>query len=156
MIQQKNQTIHIAENLRELRRVKKYTIEAVAEKIGVTRQAVTKWENGDSVPDIVNCTALAKLYDVSLDDLINHDEKMAGFGIPPKGKHIFGIAKVGERGQIVLPKEARKLFKIEKGDGFVVLGDENPETLGIALVPVESFMGLAEELYKKLGSPKDD
>ena len=41
----------------------------------------------------------------------------------PKGKYIFGTVKVGERGQIVIPKEARDIFKIEPGDNLLVLGD---------------------------------
>lgn len=42
----------------------------------------------------------------------------------PKGKHIFGTVKVGEKGQIVIPKEARDLFSIKPGDTLLVLGDE--------------------------------
>ncbi|MBQ2734206.1 MAG: AbrB/MazE/SpoVT family DNA-binding domain-containing protein [Clostridia bacterium] len=42
----------------------------------------------------------------------------------PKGKHIFGTVKVGEKGQIVIPKEARDLFAIRPGDTLLILGDE--------------------------------
>ena len=42
----------------------------------------------------------------------------------PKGKHLFGTAKVGEKGQIVIPKEARELFGIKPGDTLLILGDE--------------------------------
>ena len=41
----------------------------------------------------------------------------------PKGPHIFGTAKVGDRGQIVIPKEARSFFGIEPGDTLLILGD---------------------------------
>ena len=41
----------------------------------------------------------------------------------PKGKYIFGTVKVGEKGQIVIPKEARVRFSIEPGDTLLVLGD---------------------------------
>ena len=41
------------------------------------------------------------------------------------GKHIFGTGKVGEKGQIVIPKEARTIFHIEPGDTLLILGDEN-------------------------------
>lgn len=41
------------------------------------------------------------------------------------GRHIFGTAKVGEKGQIVIPKEARKLFNITAGDTLLILGDES-------------------------------
>ncbi len=41
-----------------------------------------------------------------------------------KGSHIFGTAKVGEKGQIVIPKEARELFHIAPGDTLLILGDD--------------------------------
>lgn len=41
-----------------------------------------------------------------------------------KGQHIFGTVKVGEKGQIVIPKEARQIFDIKSGDTLLVLGDE--------------------------------
>jgi AbrB family looped-hinge helix DNA binding protein len=43
----------------------------------------------------------------------------------PNGKHIFGTVKVGEKGQIVIPKEARDVFGISAGDTLLVLGDDN-------------------------------
>ena len=42
----------------------------------------------------------------------------------PKGHYIFGTVKVGERGQIVIPREARDKFDIKAGDTLLVLGDE--------------------------------
>ena len=42
----------------------------------------------------------------------------------PRGKHFFGTVKVGEKGQIVIPKEARDIFKIETGETLLVFGDE--------------------------------
>lgn len=143
----KMQKNNIAHNLTTLRQLNKYTQEDVAEQIGVSRQAVAKWESGESVPDIVNCDALAQLYNVELDDLIHHDQEQTGFYVPPKGKHIFGTVCVGERGQIVLPKQARDVFKIKPGDRLVVLGDESLEHPGIALIKEEFFWGIAQ-LFK--------
>ena len=54
----------------------------------------------------------------------------------PKGKHIFGTVKVGEKGQIVIPKEARDIFNIKPGDTLLLLGDE---AQGIAIVKNELF-----------------
>ncbi len=54
-----------------------------------------------------------------------------------KGKYIFGVSKVGEKGQIVIPKDARKLFNIAPGDSFLVVGDIKK---GIALVKVDEFV----------------
>lgn len=136
----KKQSNMISANLTTLRQYHKYSQEDVAEKIGVTRQAVAKWESGETVPDILNCGALAQLYDVSVDDLIYYDQKTAKLPIPPRGKHLFGTVKVGERGQIVLPKKARDLFHISPGDLLVVLGDENPQSAGIALIPGDSIL----------------
>ena len=48
------------------------------------------------------------------------------------GKYLFGICKVGERGQIVIPKEARELFHLNPGDEILVLGDKEK---GIAILP---------------------
>ncbi|MFU7515286.1 helix-turn-helix domain-containing protein [Clostridium sp. HCS.1] len=121
----------ISSNLKRLRRVHQYTQEEVAERINVSRQAIAKWENGESTPDINSCIALAKLYDVTIDNLINHSEETSGIVVPPKGKYFFGAVLVGERGQIVIPKEARETFNINPGDKLLVLGDEDK---GIAIV----------------------
>ena len=48
-----------------------------------------------------------------------------------KDKHFFGTVKVGERGQIVIPKEARDKFNIKAGDSMVVLGTDKNEKLVI-------------------------
>lgn len=131
----------ISMNLKTLRKINNYTQEEVAENINVSRQSVAKWENNDSVPDINSCAKLAKLYNVTLDNLVNYSEEKSGIAIPPKGKHFFGSVTVGERGQIVIPKEARELFDINTGDKLLVLGDEEK---GIAIVHQRNlinFMG---------------
>lgn len=140
MKMQKNK---IAQNLMVLRQLHQLSQEEVAGRIGVSRQAVAKWESGQSVPDILNCDALAKLYDVELDDLLHYDQEQTGKSIPPRGKHLFGTVRVGERGQMVLPKQAREVFGIKPGDRLVVLGDENPEHPGIALMKEEFFLEIA-------------
>jgi AbrB family looped-hinge helix DNA binding protein len=60
-------------------------------------------------------------------------------------KHIFGTVKVGERGQIVIPKEAREIFDIKPGDTLMVLGDEEH---GLAVVKAEKFRRIAEEMLR--------
>ncbi|NPC92048.1 AbrB/MazE/SpoVT family DNA-binding domain-containing protein [Bacillus sp. WMMC1349] len=62
---------------------------------------------------------------------------------PPKGKHIFGTVKVGTKGQIVIPKEARDAFNIRPGDSLLMLGDEQQ---GIALVKEEIFFQFANDI----------
>ena len=128
--------------------------EEVAEKIGVSRQAVAKWENGNSLPDIVNCEALANLYDVTLDDLVRHDAEAEGLPIPPRDKHLFGVVTLGERGQIVLPKKARDTFNLKPGDTLVVLGDTSPQTSGIALIDSQSFLRMTGQAIESIFGKK--
>ena len=131
---------NIAANLRFLRNRNGLSQEEVAEKIGVSRQSVAKWENGESLPDILKCEALADLYDVSLNDLVRHDQEKEGLPIPPKNKHLFGVVTLGERGQIVLPKIARDTLNLKPGDRLVVLGDTTPGNAGIALIDNHTFL----------------
>lgn len=132
--------------MKSLRKKNQYTQEEIAEKINVSRQSVAKWENGESNPDIESCIKLANLYNVKLDDLVNHSEEETGIGVPPKGKFFFGSVVVGERGQIVIPKEARIVFNINAGDKLLILGDEE-RGLGIVhqrdLINFVGNMGLA-------------
>lgn len=131
---------NIAANLRFLRNRNGLSQEEVAEKIGVSRQSVAKWENGESLPDILKCEALADLYDVSLNDLVRHDPEKVGLPIPPKNKHVFGVVTLGERGQVVLPKIARDTLNLKPGDRLVVLGDTTPGNAGIALIDSQTFL----------------
>ena len=130
------------DNLVQLRKMKKMTQEGIAEKLGVTRQAVAKWEAGETVPDLDKCRLLAELFGVSLDDLANYEpEENLGLSLPPKGKHLFGVVTVGEKGQIVIPAKARKVFDISAGDRLLILGDEEQ---GLAILKSERFLELAE------------
>lgn len=143
----------ISMNLKTMRKLHRLTQEEVAEKIGVSRQAVAKWENGETVPDIQNCLALAELYDVVLDDLVKNSDKHVKIGIRPKGKHMFGMVKVGDRGQIVIPKKARDIFDIRPGDRLVVLGDE---AQGIAILKSEGLLQFAEEILQSQNDEEED
>lgn len=136
--------ITLSRNLSFLRKENNYSQEDLAEKIGVTRQSIAKWESGESLPDIVNCDALATLFDVSLDNLIHYDQKDNGFPIPPKGKHMFNTVPLEKDGYVKLPEDAVNLVKMQEGDTFLVLGDENPESIGIALVPLEFFTTMTQ------------
>lgn len=62
--------VEIANNLVRLRKKNGLSQEDLAEKIGVSRQAVSKWERAESSPDTDNLIALAELYNLSLDDMI--------------------------------------------------------------------------------------
>ena len=132
------------ENLVQRRKLHQMTQEDVAERVGVTRQAIGKWETGETMPDLYTARKLAEIFDVSLDELANHQpEQNFGLGVPPKGRHIFGVVTVGEKGQIIIPVKARKLFGLNAGDQLVVLGDESQ---GLALIPAKGFMEIMDLL----------
>ena len=57
------------------------------------------------------------------------------------GKYIFGVVKVGDKGQIVIPKDARNVYGIKPGDALIMLGDER----GIALLKTEIFQGAIDQ-----------
>lgn len=138
------------DNLVQLRKLKSLTQEDVAEKVGVSRQAVAKWEAGDSMPDLERSRLLAELLEVSLDDLANYEPtNNMGLAAPPKGKHIFGIVTVGDKGQVVIPAKARKLFHISAGDQLVVLGDE---TQGLAMIKPEGFLEIANAIKSSINN----
>ena len=140
----------LKDNLVQLRKLNSMTQEDVADAVGVTRQSGAKWESGESIPDLEKCKLIADLFGVTLDDLANYssDENL-GLDVPPKGKHLFGIVTVGDKGQIVIPARARKIFDIKPGDQVVVLGDEGQ---GLAVVKAKQFLDLANRIRKKLDS----
>lgn len=132
------------ENLIQLRKLNGLTQEDLAEKVGVTRQSIAKWEAGQSQPDLERACLLAEALGVTLDDLAHFDPSAnLGLSAPPKGKHIFGVVSVGDKGQIVIPARARKVFAIAPGDRLLVLGDE---TQGIAILKEEEFLRMAEQI----------
>ena len=123
-------------NLRRLRKRAGLSQDALAEKLSVSRQTVSKWESGETVPDVLKCKELADIYDISMDELL------AEKGEDPEekrtGKYAFGVVRVGERGQIVIPSRARKIFGISKGDMLLFLGDIHK---GMAVVPLKKLGG---------------
>lgn len=130
------------DNLISMRKMHGYSQEELADKIGVSRQTLSKYETGESLPDIEKCKIMADVLDVSLDDLVNYDKEDSrnlGLGVPPKGKYVFGITKVGEKGQIVIPAKARKIFDIHQGDNLILLGDESQ---GIAVIKEEKLLDM--------------
>ena len=63
-----------AEKLKSMRKQSGMSQEKLAEKIGVSRQAITKWENNSGIPDIENMLALSSLFNVSVDELLSNEK----------------------------------------------------------------------------------
>jgi len=132
----------ISSNIRFLRNREGLSQEAFAERFGVSRQSVAKWENGESAPDIIKCREIADHYDISIDSLVVLSLSEEGiFEDTNEGKYIFGMIKVGERGQIVIPKHAREVFDIKPGDRLMVMGDTHKGGIALAKVSMGSLFG---------------
>ena len=137
----------IGKNLQKLRKQRSLTQEALAEAVGVARQTIAKWETEESTPDLEMSGRLASVLNVSLDDLVNAPDSELDGKPGMRGKHMFGMVTVGDKGQIVIPVRARRVFNINPGDQLMVLGDENS---GLALVDAGFFMAVAEGIKKGL------
>lgn len=131
----------IGDTIQATRQAAGLTQEALAELVGVSRQTIAKWEAGETSPDLEHAASLAKALGCTVDALVTFDSKGTGLGAPPRGKYLFGSVKVGERGQVVIPKEARDIFEIQPGDKLVVLGEDGQ---GIAFCKEAEFMASVE------------
>ncbi len=60
-------------------------------------------------------------------------------------RRVFGTAKVGDRGQIVIPKEARELFNIQPGDTLLIVGEESK---GLLISRPELLRDIADEIFE--------
>lgn len=127
--------LHIAENLRLLRMRRGDSLETIAEIIGVSRQAVAKWESGETYPDIVNCLRLARLYKISLDELVTtHLQPTEEEG----REKVMGMARLSDTYGLTLPQNIVNLFDIQAGEQMLLLADKQQ---GIALVKCPPLEG---------------
>ena len=62
------------------------------------------------------------------------------------GKYIFGVVKVGDKGQIVIPRDARKQYDIKPGDALLLLGDDK----GMALIKTQVFDSFVGQVMEGL------
>ena len=74
--ERRNTDMEIGKKLKDARMKSGFTQEAVAEKINMSRQTISNWENEKSYPDIISVIELSSLYSISLDDLLKGDERM--------------------------------------------------------------------------------
>ena len=136
----------IGKNIRYFRKRIGYTQEQLAETLNVSRQTIAKWENDEVTPNIEDCIRMQELFDISLDDLVREMTEEELLNVTPRGKHIFGMVTVGERGQVVLPKKCREIFQIKPGDKIIVLGDEQQ---GIAMIKADAIYSFHKMAMRK-------
>jgi transcriptional regulator with XRE-family HTH domain len=87
----------IADRLAEMRRAHGYSQESLAAELGLTRQAVSRWERGESLPDTENLIALANLYDVTLDELVRPEAADQGAVPAEEGIALAGASVAEEK-----------------------------------------------------------
>lgn len=84
----------LSEQLKRYRKLSNYTQEALADKCEVSRQAIAKWENGDSLPDVLKLSKLSKILGVPMEELLygSADKKAVGIsGVEANSKvHVEG------------------------------------------------------------------
>ena len=111
-------------------------MQIVIYQIFPTALRLTNWKTG------------CKLYKYEIYPLKEAGGVAGGKHILGKAKrHIFGTAKVGEKGQIMIPKDARQIFGVKPGDTLLILGDE--ET-GIIVTKPDVLRDAADEIFGKM------
>jgi len=70
--------VNFGEKLKKCRKDRNFTQEEVAEKIGVSGQAVSKWEKGECLPDVYNLKLIGQFYNISIDDLLDLNKYLTG------------------------------------------------------------------------------
>ena len=135
-------SIMINSNIATLRKKHRWTQEALANKVGVSRQTIAKWEAPGGNPDISSCIRLAQAFDVAIDDLVNGDTSLVAMLDRP-GKYIFGTVVIDQDGRLTLPVRARKVFNIKAGDELLLIGDIGR---GLALMDAQFFVQAARHV----------
>ncbi len=110
----------IVERLQKLRKEHGYSQEQLADELGVTRQAISKWERGEASPDTENLIALARLYNISVDDVLFEKPKAEEAAAENEGIHYSDI----KDGHIDLMDIKRRL---ENGEDVVINGEKHTQ-----------------------------
>lgn len=127
----------IASNIRYIRKQENLSQEEFAERFGVSRQSVAKWESGESMPDIMKCREIAEYYDISIDTLVSISlDQTDMYEKTTDGKYIFGMVKVAENGRVTIPEYALEVFNIHEGDRLMVMGDTAKGGIALAKISV--------------------
>ena len=86
----------MGEKIKDLRKKSNISQEELAEKVGVSRQSVTKWESDAGLPDIDNLKALATLFNISIDEFLDYKKEILGEVVLEEKYSLSGIKKEGK------------------------------------------------------------
>ncbi len=121
----------IGKKLYELRKQTGYTQDYVAEKLGVSAQAVSKWENDIACPDIMTLPHIAELYDITIDELFKNDEVQSNVKYEKTEQvnenelylRVYVDSHVNDNVKVTLPYPiAKEVLKVGKNISSVVSG----------------------------------
>jgi len=130
--------LYLADNLRYLRAKRGGSLEALAETVGVSRQAAAKWESGETFPDLPNCVKLAGLFQVTLDELVLEPLRTRRAQAGGPKDQTMGLVTVSDVGQVRIPAEVLDMFGIRAGENVLLLADR---ARGIALMKCRQMDG---------------
>lgn len=101
--------------LKTIRQAKNLSQDALAEQLFISRQSISKWENGDATPDLENLIKLAKVLGVTLDELVLGEKRNSH----PEGEEVDNLHLLKGREYVLNPETG----KYEKRDGFAIFLD---------------------------------
>ena len=132
----------LGEKIRNYRSWGGYRIETLAKMLGITRQTLTKWEQGITIPDVISMKKISDILGVPMEKFIEGiDEtelEIAGKSKPekalekkrsekpsfgPEERYFFGVVTVKSDGKVEIPQRAMKKLGIEPGEKLLMLGD---------------------------------
>lgn len=112
--------IKTADRLIALRKENGLSQEALAEKLGLSRQAISKWERAEASPDTENLRALASLYGMTLDGLLNTASEEAGEQLQSTKKQLLPVQALGRKMFLALPIVCMAIIAVYVIGGFIV------------------------------------
>ena len=116
--------LDISVKLKQARLAANLTQEELAEKVGVSRQTVSNWENGRNYPDIVSIIVLSDVYDITLDSLLKGDNEMIQYlkkstDVTRSNKHVMiGLAIFGT--MVIIGFLIREFVSIASAGGLII------------------------------------
>ncbi|MBQ8227923.1 MAG: DUF2157 domain-containing protein [Clostridia bacterium] len=135
----------ISKNIKKLRNERKLTQDLLAEKVNVTRQTISSWENDRTQPDIDMLVLLAKAFDVGIEELIYGEKRNIGFEAPKSDRKRAMIIVFATLGSLLL---ATGLVIV-----FVAFWDKIPEAVLAVLSFIPLLLGGGIAIYTHIKKP---